>query len=281
VTARRSTAPSPALLKAVARAELRALGSQLRKTRAGESVHGARRQIKRLRSLLRLLRESMGEEAFQAANGALRDAANALASRRRAEALVGTAGRIGGGRSAKAPWVLLAESHRDAIAKGSSPDGGLAAARSAIQAAAKSVSGAKLDPSSASALGDAFLATYKKARKWLKQGLGGGSAEDMHTARKHVIHHLHHLDLLREHLKHADRRVEALEKLREALGDLNDLDELHQLVPPAEQLPELARKVMVKRRNVLLKRAERAAVRLFRQKPKAFRKRMGAMWPAA
>jgi CHAD domain-containing protein len=269
------------MLKAVARAELRSLGVQLRKTKPGESVHGARRQIKRLRSLLRLLREPMGEEAFQAANGALRDAADALASRRRAEALVAAAGRIGGGGRAQAPWMLLAGSHRDSVTTGSAPDGGLNAARSAVQAAAKSISGAKLKPDSALAIGDAFLATYKKARKWLKRGLDGGSAEDMHTARKHVIHHLHHLDLLGDHLKHAGRRVAALEKLREALGDLNDLDELHQLASQAEPLPELARKAMAKRRSVLLKRAEKAAERLFRHKPKAFRKRIGAMWPMA
>lgn len=281
VTAKLSGAPSPAMLKAVARAELRSLGVQLRKTNSGESVHGARRQIKRLRSLLRLLREPMGEDAFLAANGALRDAADALASRRRAEALVAAAGRIGGGQRAVAAWLRLAEAHRDEVVAGNAPEDGLATARLAIDAAAKALASVKLKPASAPAIGDAFLAAYRKARKEIGHGFRSGDAEEIHTARKQVIHHLHHLDLLRDHLKHAGRRVAALEKLREALGDLNDLDELHQLASQAEPLPELARKAMAKRRSVLLKRAEKAAERLFRHKPKAFRKRIGAMWPTA
>jgi hypothetical protein len=35
---------------------------------------------------------------------------------------------------------------------------------------------------------------------------------------------------------------------------------------------------MARRRAVLLKQAERTAGRLFRQKPRAFQKRIGAMW---
>jgi CHAD domain-containing protein len=136
-----------------------------------------------------------------------------------------------------------------------------------------------LNHTSAHDIEEAFLATYRRARKWLDHGFSSGSAEDLHTARKHVIHHIHHLDLLRAHLVHPARRIAALEKLREALGDLNDLDELCQLAAGGKaSLPETATRAMTKRRAMLIKRAEKAAGRLFRHKPKAFQKRIGAMW---
>lgn len=282
VPAKKPEAPSPSALKAAARAELRSLAAGLRKTTADQSVHGARRQIKRLRSLMRLLRAPIGEEAFQAANSALRSAADALAGQRRAEALVAASGRLGGGSRTHGPWRQLAEAHRDALVTGPGAESGPEAAGQAIKAAASVVAGLKLKPGAAPDIGKAFLATYRKARKWLDHGFTSGDAEDLHTARKHVIHHIHHLDLLSVHLSHPARRVAALEKLREALGDLNDLDELCHLAADGKaSLPETAIKAMAKRRAMLLKRAEKAAGRLFRQKPKAFRKRIGAIWTLA
>jgi CHAD domain-containing protein len=264
-------------LKAAARADLRSLAAALRKTKSGESVHGARRQIKRLRSLMRLLRTPIGEEAFQSVNDALRHAADALAGRRRAEALVAAADRLGG--RAHVPWRQIAEAHRDAHEAGPAAESGPEAAGEAIKAAAAIMGGLRIKPGAAPDIGEAFLATYRRARKWLDHGFSSGSAEDLHTARKHVIHHIHHLDLLRAHLVHPARRIAALEKLREALGDLNDLDELCQLAAGGKaSLPETATRAMTKRRAMLIKRAEKAAGRLFRHKPKAFQKRIGAMW---
>jgi CHAD domain-containing protein len=266
-------------LKAAARTELRSLAAALRNTKSGQSVHGARRQIKRLRSLMRLLRTPMGEDAFRAANDALRRAADALAGQRRAEALVAAAGRLGGKNG---HWRQIAEAHRGAHVAGPAAESGPGAAREAIKAAAEVVRGLRLKHGAAPDIGIAFLTTYQRARKWLDHGFSSGSAEDLHTARKHVIHHIHHLDLLRAHLSHPARRIAALEKLREALGDLNDLDELCQLAAGGKaSLPESAARAMAKRRAMLIKRAEKAAGRLFRHKPKAFQERIGAMWTLA
>jgi hypothetical protein len=221
----------------------------------------------------------MGEEAFEAANQTLGIAADALAGQRRAEALVAAAGTLGRGRRAGQPWRQIAEAHRDVHVAGPAAESGPEAAGAAIKAAAEIVSGLRLKPGAALDIGKAFLATYRKARNRLEHGFSSGDAEDLHTARKHVIHHIHHLDLLRAHLVHPARRIAALEKLREALGDLNDLDELCQLAAGGKaSLPETATTAMTKRRAMLIRRAEKAAGRLFRHKPKAFQKRIGAMW---
>lgn len=271
---RKTLAPSPSALKALARAELRSLAVLLRKANGGGSVHGARRQIKRVRSLLRLLREAMGEEAFDSANASLRLAADALAGQRRAEALVVAAGRFGGSAGAR-HWQQLAEAHRAA----SVSEGGIPAAQAFLAAAVKTVGAARLKPQSLPMIEEAFLRSYRKARRELANGFASEKADELHTARKHVIHHLHNIDLLRGHLRQAGKRVAGLEVLREALGDLNDLDELNQLAP-ADKTRELdgAARLMAKRRAQLLKGARKAASRLFRHKPKGFQKRIGAMW---
>ena len=86
--------PSPAVLRKAAQGEASALAALLADTAPGQSVHGARRRIKQLRSLLRLLRPSFEVVAYNAVNDALRDAARALAGHRRAEALLTAAGKL-------------------------------------------------------------------------------------------------------------------------------------------------------------------------------------------
>jgi hypothetical protein len=221
----------------------------------------------------------MGEEAFRAADGALREAADALAGQRRTEALLAAADRFGGSKGGRTHWLRLAEAHRDAHVTATGAVTGPKVAGKSIESANLTIGGLRLRPASASAIGEAFLATYSRARRRLAHGFQSGDMEDLHTARKHVIHHIHHLDLLRTHLSGSGKRVRALEKLREALGDLNDLDELSQFAADANTtMPDAAVKVMTKRRAVLVRRAEDAAGQLFRQKPKAFQKRIGAMW---
>ena len=54
------------------------------------AVHETRKALKRLRALVRLLREELGESAFQRENGALRDAGRCLAGARDAEVVLAT-----------------------------------------------------------------------------------------------------------------------------------------------------------------------------------------------
>ena len=50
------------------------------------AVHTARKDIKKTRSLMRLVKDSLGEDRFRAENGRLRDAAHVLAGAREADA---------------------------------------------------------------------------------------------------------------------------------------------------------------------------------------------------
>jgi hypothetical protein len=262
---------SAAALAATGRHEIASLGEVLGAARPGDSVHGARRRIKQLRSLLRLLKPHLDEAAFFDADGALRAAADALAGHRRAEALVGAAEKLEGTRHEAGFWRGVAEAHRAAHAAEGDPAHSLAEARAAIARAARQLGSASLERGSNAEIVAAFLGAYAKARKRLRSALESGDAASLHEARKGVIHHLHQLSLL--HPLRA-RRLAALERLREILGDLNDLDELEQLAPPAAVAAKHRRR-MRKARERLLGRAEKAAGRLFSRKPKRFARRLG------
>lgn len=261
--------PWPDLLQQAAQSEAAALAALLAATEPGQSVHGARRRIKQLRSLLRLLRSGLGEATYEEANSALRRAADALAGHRRAEALVAAAAKHaspddrGGGF-----WCGLAEAHCKAHAQEGDPARALAMAREAAARAADVL--AQAPPVATGAVDAAFLAGYGKARKLLRKGLDSGDAETLHEARKYVIHHLHHLKLMRPG---ATRRLAELEALREILGDLNDLDELEQLAAGLA-ITERDARTMRRSRKRLLRQAGTAAETLFRHSAAALGKRM-------
>ena len=277
---KKSDLPSPASLKAETKSQLKVLSKELdmdaTDALAPASIHGARRRIKRLRSLLRLLRESLGNTQFAMANAQLRTAADALAQQRRAEALVAASQRLG---SAKHPHPLLAvaEANRQHHEGASSAPGGLKRARQAVADALAAVSASRLARRSPNAIAESFMGFYRKARKGLGKALETRGAEELHEARKRVIDHLHHLELLRPHLPGLDgKRLKRLNALREALGDLNDLDELQQLASARDAAIGVKdAKVLEKRRRELLEDAEKHFKLLFRDKPKVFVRRIG------
>lgn len=267
--ARELSVPSPALLHECARREAAALQAHLAAAEEGQSVHGARRRIKQLRSLLRLLHAELGEQTYGLANAALRKAADALAGHRRAEALVAAAARLEGGAAGAGLWCGLAQAHRAAHAA-QDDRVALDISRQAITDVLAVL--ASTSPGSAQAEGPAlvFLADYRKARRLLRKGFVTGDTETRHAARKFVIHHLHHLKIMQPQAK---QRLAELEALREVLGDLNDLDELKQLASDGIIHGDDARRMRKARRH-LLRKAEDAAGKLFRWGSAKWRKRM-------
>jgi hypothetical protein len=262
---------SPAALQAAGCEEVAALAALLAEAEPGASVHGARRRIKRLRSLSRLLRDDLGEAAYRRLNDALRQAADALAGQRRAEALGLAAKRLETARTATAFWRPLAEAHQLAHEQQGDPASTRAAARAAIAEAAAILAQAPLAAAGEDAAARAMRKTYGKARKRLRKALASGDAGELHEARKFVIHHLHHLSFLGG----GKKRLTQLENLRQLLGDLNDLDELEQLAAQSKAtLPDKAAARLGKMRTQLLAACADAARRLFRESPKAFGRRL-------
>jgi len=152
--------PSKATLLATEQSELEALAELLAATKPGESVHGARRAIKQLRSLLRLLRPALEMDTYEVTKHGLREAARALAGHRRAEALVAAAGKLEAKDGHSAVWRGFAAANCAAHAADGDPADALAVARAAISGASASLEGAVLLPAADETIVEAFLSSY-------------------------------------------------------------------------------------------------------------------------
>ena len=89
------SSPRPILIESPAAHSLRgavramlAKAANLKSGRGDKSVHSSRRQMKRVRAALRLLRAALGESSYRAFNKAVRDAARPLTSLRDAAVLI-------------------------------------------------------------------------------------------------------------------------------------------------------------------------------------------------
>jgi CHAD domain-containing protein len=82
---------------------------------AHESFHGARKEMKRIRAALRLLRPALGRRAYQWANARVRDAATPLTAVRDATALLQTLDKLTGRQEDAELRALMTDLHRQLL----------------------------------------------------------------------------------------------------------------------------------------------------------------------
>jgi CHAD domain-containing protein len=258
-----------------------------------EAVHEVRKALKRWRALLRLLARPLGEQADQMRSEA-RELMRALS----------------GARDAQSALDALADLRKEAV-KADLPLSAasletIRARLTGIKSAAEEVAFTKdmrgrlsryLDYATLSldrwplkaidfdSVVDGVTSTYRRARQLLPDRWAEAEAEHLHDLRRRVVEHRHQMDLL-EHLWPRLGQVWAQEaqRLRNRLGACQDLAVFCGLTAPHQPLaPWRSRLVPVieARRAAHLKTAARLAGRLFAEKPKAFRRRIAALWNAA
>ena len=230
-----------------------------------ESVHAARKALKKARAALRLLRPGLGEALFRAENRALRDAGRCLSPLRDTKSQLDALAELRRRHPAKLRLAGL-----DAL------DAGLRAERVAARRKlelqlqsclallepAGRADFARVDPS---VLENGVRRVYSKGRKAFRQAGKAGTAEALHEWRKQVKY-LH--DAL-EALHGADagktaKIAKRADKLADRLGDDHDLAVLSQ----RERAPKKLRKLIAGRRKKLQKRALRLGEKLYRKRPR-------------
>ena len=203
-------------------------------TDGGEAVHTARKDLKKLRALLRLARAGLGEEVFARENTDLRDAGRALSAVRDAQVLVtafdglrGEAfGRVAPETSAAIRRQLLA----DVQTTGAALD-----AQGKIPAAADTLRRVRDRlPDWPSAGGDGWRVpgrglktVYRAGRRAMHRAADAPAEEDFHEWRKQVKYLAAHVRLLGPlRPKPLKRLRRALDRIAELLGDEHDLSVL-------------------------------------------------------
>jgi CHAD domain-containing protein len=131
---------------------------------------------------------------------------------------------------------------------------------------------------------DGLTVTYRRARQQIPDAWADADAEHLHDLRRRVVEHRHQMDLI-EPLWPRLGQVWAQEaqRLRNQLGACQDLAVLSAMSAPHQPLAPWRSRlapVIAARRAVHLKNAARLAGRLFAEKPKAFRRRIDALWTA-
>jgi hypothetical protein len=256
-------------------------------------IHEARKCLKRIRALLRLGREGLGEDVFRAENAEFRAIAALLAQARDDHVLVQTVVKLaaedqGGDGSALARFkdaILAARTTGEATEETSSDR---AEADAALERAQRRFRRLRLAPDSFATLEAGFVRNYRKGLACRERAYAAETDEAFHEWRKCVQSLWRHLALLsRAWPALFEVYIEAARELSQILGDDHDLALLGQklagLPPdalPAGDVREIA--ALIRARQAALRRAaEWRGAMIFAERPKAIGRRVAAVWDSA
>ena len=133
-------------------------------------------------------------------------------------------------------------------------------------------------------LADRLAETYRRARRALPEDWEQASAQELHELRRRVIEHRYQMELVEPAWPRLGRIwVDEAQRLRNRLGAYQDLAILAQFTAPHQPLAPWRSRLMpiiAYRQSEHAKSASRVAARLFAEPPKAFRRRLEALWEA-
>src|SRR5262245_11476215 len=257
-----------------------------------EAIHEARKDVKKIRSALRLVRHDIGDDAWRRENDHYRDVARSLSGFRDAEILVealdGLAERFGteGDGSFDALREQLEQENRSAHDDGSieramnEAAAGLVAGRGRIDALPLEGDGWEL-------IGPGLHRTYRRGRKRLRAVEEEASVTNLHELRKRVKDLWYQVRLIKDTDSHMlGALANHAHDLSDHLGDDHDLALLRETVQrrrAAFSTPAQKRHLLEEidqRRGELQFAAISLAERIYADKPKRFIKRLEKRWDA-
>jgi CHAD domain-containing protein len=134
------------------------------------------------------------------------------------------------------------------------------------------------------AIAERVTVTYRRAQRALPNDWRQTPADDLHELRRRVIEHRYQMELVEPLWPRLGKIwVEEAQRLRDRLGRYQDLAVLAGMTAPHQLLARWRSKLVpliADRQSVHLAAASRLSGRLFAERPKAFRRRLRAMWKA-
>jgi CHAD domain-containing protein len=195
---------------------------------AAEAVHGARKDLKKLRTVLRLLRDELGKDAYRQENARFRDAGRALAQARDAEVKLETLNALaeeaeGLPAEAVETWRLGLASDRKAAAN-IDRDRAVDEAIELIEAGRASIESWQLEGDSWKTIAAPLTRIYRRGRRAMRVAAKAGGESDFHEWRKRAKDLWYELRLLEEAWPRVlAATAEEAHALAELLGDHHDL----------------------------------------------------------
>jgi CHAD domain-containing protein len=251
------------------------------------AVHDYRKAMKRWRALLRLLEPFLGEDA-RTLRTAARDAARELAGARDAKSALDALDDLAENDAGLSPRTVASIRARLDAARSSAEAATLTQAtrarlRGALDAAGTAVQAWPLDSIGFAEFARELAETYKLARDdapdedWRKV-----EPDVLHDLRRRVVAHRYQMELVEPLWPKFGRLwVAEAQRLRDRLGAFQDLSVLQGFTAPHQPLAPWRSRLtpaIAARQAAHAKAAQRIAGRLFAERPRAFRKRMEALW---
>jgi CHAD domain-containing protein len=272
-------------VRLAARERLEKGATTLREEQADDpvgAVHQARKEVKKSRSLLRLVRPALGKRAYRRDNRALRDGARTVAHVRDADVMVETVDALHERFAGRLPAKFftkvrdqLAEAAERSRAKGDDRIGG--DLTEALAAVTGRVDKWPLDDAGWPVVLKGISRAYARGRRAYARADADPTTENLHDLRKRVKDLWYQQRLLRP-VWPAVLEAQAGEAhaLADLLGDDHDLavlgERLREDTPTEETRAVLG--LIDQRRDELLRQIRALAPRVYAEKPKQFARRL-------
>jgi CHAD domain-containing protein len=245
-----------------------------------QAVHEARKDMKKLRALLRLARGELGERTYAREDACFRDAARELAGARDADVMLATL------KALELPdglgWELrkrIQDGHSEQRSEGR--EAAASGAVAILEAARGRIDDWPLERDSFAALSEGLERTYRRGRREFKEARAERRTEALHEWRKRVKQLWYHASLLKCAWPPVMTAFAGeAHELSDRLGDDHDLAMLAGWV--AEHVGHEAELVdaVEDRRARLQTDALALGGRLYAEKPSAYITRIERLWDA-
>jgi CHAD domain-containing protein len=262
-----------------------------RKTTADDSVHTARKELKKARATLRLLRAALGSPEYRKENAALRDAARPLSEVRDRQVLLEALKSLKhyGAPASALPLErferVLSCRSKEMCDKVLGTAGPLKGARKMLRAVRARSEHWHVGRHGWSVLGTGLKHTYSQARRAFARALARPSNECLHEWRKQTQYFRHQLQLFElSWPNQVAKLTQEAHKLSDLLGDDHDLAVLRdRAMEVGEVFPTAAKHraliALIERcRQQLQEKAFELGQRLYEEKPAAFTGRLEKHW---
>lgn len=256
------------------------------------AVHDARKRFKKLRAIVRLVRDEVGYTVYKRENVCFRNAGRELAELRERYVMVATVDDL----KARYADVLdedaftdlydhLDAAHRqirhDLLQESETVEYVI----TLIEQARQRVADWPIEDESYNGIADSVHRVYKRGCKGLARAYADPTPENFHEWRKRVKYLWYHLRILRPLWPELfPQWADAVHDLSNYLGDVHDMAELKAYIAERPELmaDKEARQTLFGLLNQRQQELETAArplgERIYAEKPKRFVKRMGHYW---
>ncbi|EEF59500.1 CHAD domain-containing protein [Pedosphaera parvula] len=276
-------------LRRAARRQARCAVRHLKERNArgvGESVHEARKNLKKIRGLIRLVRANLGKKFYNKENRSFRDIAKVLSARRDVEVLIKTLKKFRSAHRFAASNPALTKLHKSLIKQEKEVAGKMKHESKQVLKNLKSARRRTKDwpigKIKRSDLCIGFKATYRRGRRAFQKARTQPSPENLHEWRKRVKDLGYHFALLKQFgSKRLGSYCTDLTLLGDRLGDDHDLVMLATAVqanlPTPHEFATISKSIDASRKP-LQKSVFRLGKKLYAEIPKTFVVRIKKDW---